>query len=69
MTKEFRVGHSPQGDEPIDCAHSSVDYPLNSLKPPAKEPSKAQRKLLKYELSRMFKIAYGDVKTPKPDGA
>jgi hypothetical protein len=64
----FGVLHSPQGDRSIDCSHSSVEWPVGAVRPPAVEPSPSVRKALKYDLSRVFTFIYGDL-PPPPEGA
>lgn len=65
--KKFMVSHSPDGDTPIKCSHTSVKWPPESIPPAGTEPTPAQRKALRYELSRKFTLVYGEVHAPKPE--
>ncbi len=65
----MRVDHDPTGDKPIDCAHTSVDWPLNSLAQNSDRPPSPERKLIKNRLATSFRFVHGEVQTPRPDGA
>lgn len=64
----FGVSHSPKGSTQPECSHSSVDWPTDSVRPPATEPSQSVRKALRYNLSREFRFIFGTL-PPPPEGA
>lgn len=64
----MNVYHSPEGSHPIDCAHSSIDWPHGSEAENSDRPPKSERKRLKNELARSFEFVHGNVKSTKPFG-
>lgn len=55
------VAHSPDGSEPIGCAHSDVELP-----PPGK---KAERRAARMDMARSMRLVYGQPTIPPPPGA
>lgn len=47
----FRVGHSPQGFNPVECAHASVYWPSNL--------DKVKREMLRVELAHRMFLCHG----------
>jgi hypothetical protein len=68
---KFSVRSSPDLtiDGPLGCSHVSIDWPTDSIIPPAIVPSKTARKKLRADLTREMTWAYGQVKTTRPDGS
>lgn len=65
----FPVEHSPTGEKPPDCAHTSVYWPPDSLTPSQPEPSKAKRRALRGPLAARMTWVYGEITTTPPEGA
>lgn len=59
----FGARHSPEGDEPNACAHSSVDWPGQA------RPSKPERNRLRTGLVRGMALVCGEVLLTPPPGA
>lgn len=55
------VTHTPQGDSPIDCAHSSVEFSAGANKP--------ARKATRYDLAREMRLIAGKPTQYPPLGA
>jgi hypothetical protein len=64
----FKVTHSPRDSKPIDCAHTSVNWPPDSIGENRKEPPKGIRNALRRDLTSDFKWVLG-TDAPPPDGA
>jgi hypothetical protein len=57
------VRHSPMGDEPIECAHSSVDWPGG------REPDKPAKRKLRAGMRRGMRLVHGEISLEAPPGA
>lgn len=64
---EFPVEHSPCGNRPIDCAHSSVYWPPDAVGEGKREPSKSLRKQLRSDLAAQMTWVLGDIMTDAPE--
>lgn len=65
----FAVTHSPTETIPIGCAHASVSWPIEEIRPPAKQPDKRARARLRSQIARGFPIIYGEVTSARPPGS
>ena len=63
----FLVDHTPQGREPIDCAHTSLYWPPDSIKSGKVEPEPSKRKRLRSDLVGHMSWVHGEIRTPPPD--
>ena len=60
---EFGVAHSPEGEHPIDCAHSSINWPNNT------ESDKPTKRRLRTGMRRGLELIGGEVTFPPPPEA
>ena len=60
---DLEVSHTPQASDPIDCAHSSIDWPDHI------EPTKPTRRHLRAGMRRGLSLVYGEVSLSPPPGA
>ena len=60
---EMPVTHTPQGTDPLRCAHTSVDYPGGV------KPQKNERNKLRLALARQLERVRGEVTLLPPPGA
>jgi len=65
----FSVTHSPLGPSPLDCSHTSVDWPMDQTQNPPARPNRDERLRLRYDMSAKFKLVYGNVRTQVPEGS
>jgi hypothetical protein len=61
---EFGAEHSPDGDTPIACAHSSLEWPGGGPQPP-----KPVRNALRSDLVRHMELIVGEILLPPPPAA
>ena len=59
----FIARHSPDGPEPIACAHSSLAWPGGGP-----QPDKPIRNALRADLARTMELVVGEVDFPPPPG-
>ena len=64
---DFPVAHTPDGSEPIACAHTSVYWPPGAIKSGSKRPDSPTRDSLRNKLVRKMSFAYGEITTPPPE--
>lgn len=64
---DFPTTHTPDGSEPIACAHTSVYWPPESIKAGSKRPDAPTRTSLRNMLVMKMTLVCGDVTTPPPE--
>jgi hypothetical protein len=64
---DFPVAHTPDGSEPIACAHTSVYWPPGAIKSGSKRPDSPTRDSLRNKLVKKMSFAYGEITTPPPE--
>ena len=64
---DFPVTHTPDGSEPIACAHISVYWPPGAIKSGSKRPDGPTRTSLRNKLVKKMSLAYGEITTPPPE--
>ena len=64
---DFEVEHTPQGSLPIECAHTSVWWPISALKQGKTEPDKPTRRRLRSVLAGDMSWAHGEISAKPPD--
>lgn len=64
---KFPVQHTPVGSTPIECAHSSVYWPPETLPDGKIQPTKDIRNLLRGNLADLIKWVCGEITVPRPD--
>lgn len=63
----FPLEHTPDGDEPLGCAHASIYWPPSAVKAGTKRPDSVTRTSLRNQLVRGMAFVYGEITTPPPD--
>jgi hypothetical protein len=63
------ITHSPSSSGPIDCAHTSVDWPPDAIEPGKRRPNGAMRMSVRNSLSVSISWVYGNITIVPPEGA
>lgn len=65
--EQFLVSHTPCGNQPLDCAHSSVYWPPQEVPPDKSQPNRDRRRELRSALAAEMIWVHGQVTIQPPD--